>query len=107
TGTQVPVFIADYVLMGYGTGAIMAVPSGDQRDFEFARQFGVPIVAIQRPPDSWFASHGIEPTLDTTQWPAAYVGEGEYVNSANETLSLNGERSMDEAKAMTNAWLAE
>ena len=48
TGQPVPVFIADYVLMGYGTGAIMAVPRGDQRDFEFARQFGLPIPPIQR-----------------------------------------------------------
>ena len=50
-GAQIPVWIADYVLMGYGTGAIMAVPSGDQRDFEFARKFGLEIIAIQRPTD--------------------------------------------------------
>ena len=59
TGQDVPIWIADYVLMGYGTGAIMAVPCGDQRDFEFARVYGLDIPAIQRPPDSWFdeASH--------------------------------------------------
>ncbi len=45
-GQQVPVFIADYVLAGYGTGAIMAVPSGDQRDWEFATAFGLPIVEV-------------------------------------------------------------
>ena len=50
-GEQIPVWIADYVLMGYGTGAIMAVPCGDERDFEFARKFGLPIPAIQQPPD--------------------------------------------------------
>ena len=50
-------WIADYVLMGYGTGAIMAVPCGDQRDFEFARQFDLPIPAIQQPPDSRAARH--------------------------------------------------
>jgi leucyl-tRNA synthetase len=49
-GEQIPVWIADYVLMGYGTGAIMAVPCGDQRDFEFARKFDLPIPAIQQPP---------------------------------------------------------
>ncbi len=65
TGQDIPIWIADYVLMGYGTGAIMAVPSGDQRDFEFARVFGLDIPAIQRPPDEWFAARGIEPTLDT------------------------------------------
>ena len=47
-------WIADYVLMGYGTGAIMAVPCGDQRDFEFANKFGLPIPAIQQPPQAWF-----------------------------------------------------
>ena len=45
-GEQVPVFIADYVLAGYGTGAIMAVPGHDQRDWEFAREFGLPIVEV-------------------------------------------------------------
>lgn len=105
TGGQVPVWIADYVLMGYGTGAIMAVPSGDQRDFEFARKFGLDIVATQMPPDAWFAERGIEPSVDCATWPEAYVGEGVYVNSTNDTLSLNGERTMAEAKELTNAWL--
>ena len=49
TDERIPVWIADYVLMGYGTGAIMAVPFGDQRDFEFARAFDLPIQAIVRP----------------------------------------------------------
>ena len=65
TGQDIPIWIADYVLMGYGTGAIMAVPCGDQRDFEFARIFGLDIPAIQQPPDAWFAERGIAPTLDT------------------------------------------
>ncbi|PRC61760.1 hypothetical protein C6A85_06785, partial [Mycobacterium sp. ITM-2017-0098] len=47
-GEKVPVFIADYVLAGYGTGAIMAVPSGDQRDWDFATEFGLPIVEVVR-----------------------------------------------------------
>ena len=64
-GAQIPIWIADYVLMGYGTGAIMAVPCGDQRDFEFARKFGLDIPAIQQPPQAWFDEHGIEPTLDS------------------------------------------
>ena len=66
TARTIPVWIADYVLMGYGTGAIMAVPCGDQRDFEFAAVFGLAIPPIQQPPDEWFAAHGIEPTLDTS-----------------------------------------
>ncbi len=63
TGESIPVWIADYVLMGYGTGAIMAVPCGDQRDFEFARLYGLPIPAIQQPPDR---------NLDTSTWDGAY-----------------------------------
>jgi leucyl-tRNA synthetase len=48
TGGQIPVFLADYVLMGYGTGAIMAVPSHDERDMEFARAFGLPVTSVPR-----------------------------------------------------------
>ena len=114
-GAPLPIWIADYVLMGYGTGAIMAVPSGDQRDFAFARTFGLDIVATQRPPQSWYDEHGIAApdasgstsaaAVSTDAWPVAFVGEGTYVNSANDTLTLNGDRTVAEAKAMTNAWL--
>ncbi len=52
-GNQIPIWVADYVLMGYGTGAIMAVPGGDTRDFEFARVFGLPIVSVVEAPTSW------------------------------------------------------
>lgn len=65
-GQQIPVFIADYVLAGYGTGAIMAVPSGDQRDWEFATAFGLPIIEVVSGGD---ISAG------------AYGGDGELVNS--------------------------
>ena len=104
-GNQIPIWIADYVLMGYGTGAIMAVPSGDQRDFEFARKFGLPIVATQQPPDAWFADRGVEPTLDCSAWPEAFVGEGTYVNSKNDSLILDGMTSMSTAKSSMNVWL--
>ena len=96
TGQQIPVWIADYVLMGYGTGAIMAVPAGDQRDFDFARAFDLPIPAIQAP-DGW--------GTDTATWDTAYVGDAPYVNSANESLDLNGLTSVAEAKSRTIAWL--
>lgn len=105
TGEEIPVWIADYVLMGYGTGAIMAVPCGDQRDFEFARRFGLPIPAIQQPPDSWFAEHGIDPTLDTDVWPGAYVGDAPYVASANETLVLDGIAEVADGVRRTAEWL--
>ncbi len=73
-GANVPIWIADYVLMSYGTGAIMAVPAHDERDFEFARKFDLPIIpAIQ--PDG-------EPDLDGATMEAAYIGGGHMVNSA-------------------------
>ena len=96
-GMQIPVWIADYVLMGYGTGAIMAVPCGDQRDFEFARTFGLDIVAIQSPPDR---------TLDTTTWADAFKGDAPYANSANDSLSLDGVATVAEGTHLTNQWLA-
>jgi leucyl-tRNA synthetase len=83
----------------------MAVPCGDERDFEFARQFGLPIPAIQQPPASWFEAAGIEPTLDTAAWPQAFVGDAPYVNSANETLDLNGISDVATGKRRTNEWL--
>jgi leucyl-tRNA synthetase len=104
-GRSIPVFVADYVLMGYGTGAIMAVPCGDERDFEFARQFHLPIPAIQQPPAAWFAQHGIEPTLDTGRWPEAYVGEAPFVASANAEVSLDGDRPVAEAVHLIVQWL--
>ncbi|MCX2727490.1 leucine--tRNA ligase [Thermomicrobium sp. 4228-Ro] len=71
-GQRIPIWIADYVLMHYGTGAIMAVPAHDQRDFEFARQFGLPIVVVIQPPDR---------TLDPATMEEAYDGDGVMVNS--------------------------
>ncbi len=104
-GQQIPVWIADYVLMGYGTGAIMAVPCGDQRDFEFARTFDLPIPAIQMPPDEWFAAHDLEPTVDTAQWPESFVGDAPYVQSRNDDLDLDGVATKDEGIALVNGWL--
>lgn len=104
-GQQLPIWIADYVLMGYGTGAIMAVPCGDTRDFEFARKFDLPIPAIQQPSDAWFAERDIDPTLDTTTWPEAFVGDGVYVQSANDTLDLNGIDNKADGIEQMNNWL--
>jgi leucyl-tRNA synthetase len=107
TGTDIPIYIADYVLMGYGTGAIMAVPSGDQRDFAFARAYNLPIVATQMPPASWFDARSIAPSADCSTWPEAFVGDGEYINSTNDSVSLNGLTSISDAKLRMNAWLAQ
>ncbi len=97
-GEEIPVWIADYVLMGYGTGAIMAVPCGDQRDFDFARAFGLPIVAIQEPTDG----RG----TDTRTWADAFVGDAPYVHSANDSLDLNAVTSVAEGTRRTSEWLA-
>ncbi|HVU68274.1 MAG TPA: leucine--tRNA ligase [Ktedonobacteraceae bacterium] len=72
-GAQVPVWIADYVLMGYGAGAIMGVPAHDQRDFEFARKFNIPIIEVIRPEDE-------EPS-DPATWHGAKLAYGTMVNS--------------------------
>ena len=69
---KIPIWIADYVLASYGTGAIMAVPAHDERDFEFAKQFGLPIRTVVRPPDEWLKKTGS--TLDNLT--EAYIDEG-------------------------------
>ena len=107
SGKDIPIYIADYVLMGYGTGAIMAVPAGDQRDFDFARTYDLPITAIQMPPVAWFDQLGISSSADCSTWPSAFVGDGVYINSENSSLSLNGLKSISEATTVMNAWLAE
>jgi leucyl-tRNA synthetase len=89
-GARVPVWIADYVLMGYGTGAIMAVPAQDERDWDFAKIYRLPIIRTVQPP---------------ADFPdAAFTGDGPAINSANAEISLNGLK-VDEAKAKIIAWL--
>jgi leucyl-tRNA synthetase len=87
---KIPIWIADYVLISYGTGAIMAVPGHDTRDFEFATKFNLPVVQVVEPPDGqdW---HG-------------FVDDGLAVNSANAEISLNGLRT-PEAKRKIATWL--
>ncbi len=87
TDAEIPLFLADYVLMGYGTGAIMAVPGEDQRDWEFAKQHGLDIVATVKRPEGW----------EDTQ---AYTGDGVKINSG----FLDG-LSVDEAKRAAIDWL--
>jgi leucyl-tRNA synthetase len=92
TGEEIPVWIADYVLMEYGTGAIMAVPGHDERDFEFARKFDLPIPRV-------VAGEG-----DGADTPLAeaYIGEGVMVNSGR----FDG-MPWREAKVAVTDWLAE
>jgi leucyl-tRNA synthetase len=106
TGQPIPIFIADYVLMGYGTGAIMAVPAHDERDFEFARRFGLPIRAVLQPSDEWCAQHGIQPGAPTADWPEAYVSDHGYLDLEVPGLDLTG---LDKTAAIEASirWLEE
>jgi leucyl-tRNA synthetase len=90
TGQKLPIWVADYVLMEYGTGAIMGVPAHDQRDFEFARQCGLPVVEV------------IVPQGGTGGLERAYEGEGELVNSGPFTGLYS-----QEARERIGAWLEE
>ncbi len=79
TGQPIPVWIADYVLSGYGTGAIMAVPGHDERDFEFAKQFGIAIKTVVQPSEEWLKKTGSTPD----DLKAAYTEEGIACNSGS------------------------
>ena len=76
TGRAIPVYLADYVLGTYGTGAVMAVPGEDQRDWDFATEFGIDIIETVARPDGWDGE--------------AYAGDGVHINSSNDELDLNG-----------------
>ncbi len=88
-GASVPVFVADYVLTGYGTGAIMAVPAHDARDFEFATVYDLPT-----------------PRVVDGEGDLPFTGEGVAVASSNDEVSLDG-LGLDDAKARIIAWLEE
>jgi len=87
-GEKIPVWIADYVMMGYGTGAIMAVPAHDARDFEFAQKFDLPILQVVQPPEG-------------EDWQG-FTGHGIAVNS-----DFLNDLPTAEAKAKISAWLEE
>ena len=95
---KIPIWIADYVLMTYGTGAIMAVPAHDERDFEFAKQFNLPIRAVVRPTDEWLKKTGS--TLDSLT--EAYTEEGVAIHSG----PFDGLPTAEFKRKIT-AWLAE
>ncbi len=104
-GVRIPIWIADYVLTSYGTGAIMAVPAHDTRDFDFAVKFGLPIKCIIQPDPAEAAANNcdVEAVLAGR---ACWTGEGKLMNSANaEGLDLNG-MSVSESKPAATAWLA-
>ena len=92
-GKEIPVYISDYVLMGYGTGAIMAVPAHDQRDFDFAKKFGLDIIPVVDPED---------PSVDLYDLKEAFVAEGKMINSGR----FDGMNNKEAIPAMIE-WLNE
>ncbi len=94
-GQQIPIWAADYVLADYGTGAIMAVPGQDQRDWDFAEKFDLDIVRTVQPSEGFEEDGG-----------KAYVGQGPAINSANDEISLDG-LVIAEAKTAIIDWLEQ
>ena len=92
-GKEIPIYISDYVLMGYGTGAIMAVPAHDQRDFDFAKAFGLDIIPVVDPED---------PSIDLYDLKEAFVAEGKMINSGQ----FDGMNNREALPAMIE-WLNE
>ncbi|MGC4944411.1 leucine--tRNA ligase [Kribbella sp. DT2] len=92
TGERIQIWAADYVLADYGTGAIMAVPGQDSRDWEFAEKFGLPIVRTVQPEDGFDGK--------------AYTGDGPAINSSNAEISLDG-LPIGEAKTRIIDWLQD
>ena len=87
-GEKVPVWVADYIVSDYGTGAVMAVPCGDQRDFEFARKYDLPIIPIILGEDDplYPQLNGVqERRVTSVDWEAAYDAEGVLVQSGKYT----------------------
>lgn len=114
-GERIPIWIADYVLISYGTGAIMAVPGHDQRDLEFARAFGIPVRAVVAPTGEWLAR--MQPHLqgqnsleayreNIGRLPEAFVEEGTGMQSANREISLDGLPTA-KAKSAITEWLVK
>ncbi len=119
---RIPIWVADYVLITYGTGAIMCVPAHDTRDFEFAKQFGLPIMPVVMPDNDWLgqqcaAGAGLASPPDTQEawselqsryaedagsFPEVFTGEGTAINS----LQFDG-LTTEEFKDQINAWLQE
>ncbi len=113
-GEKIPIWIADYVLASYGTGAIMAVPAHDERDWEFAKQFGLPIVAVVT---KVWNEEGFNVVPNAAEWSEAFCQEGFAIASPNLqekkkhpeiefACSINGLPTA-EAKAKITAWLEE
>ncbi|MCK5330922.1 MAG: leucine--tRNA ligase [Candidatus Marinimicrobia bacterium] len=106
TEEKIPIWVADYVLISYGTGAIMAVPAHDERDFEFARKFNLLIRCIIDPDKSQVKQAGMS-VESILAGAACWTHDGKSINSANDSgLDING-LSVVEAKDRTTRWLED
>ena len=102
-GAELPIFISDYVLASYGTGAIMAVPAHDERDFEFAKVFNLPIVQVVAP-------DGSDAAKTASTEPVPYTGEAAFTDIAAGVMVSSGfltGLSVDDARVKMIAWLEE
>ncbi|MBR1587251.1 MAG: leucine--tRNA ligase [Kiritimatiellae bacterium] len=102
-GEELPIFISDYVLASYGTGAIMAVPAHDERDFDFAKVFGLPIVQV-------VAAAGSEAAKAASPDPVPYTADAAFTDIASGVMVSSGfitGLSVEDAKAKMIAWLEE
>jgi len=85
TGAHVPVFAAEHVLAGYGSGAVMGVPAHDTRDFILARALAIPMRTVVKPPEAWLVQRGLRADAPAEQWPEAYTGHGESTGAGGPT----------------------
>ncbi len=101
TNRPVPVWVANFVLGEYGTGAVMGVPGHDQRDFEFARKYSLPITVVVQPVRRRFTGRFSDADVDSTE---AYDGPGSLVNSGEfDGLSLAGRHREDDGRGRRSA----
>ncbi|MBP5640750.1 MAG: leucine--tRNA ligase [Victivallales bacterium] len=100
---KIPIWISDYVLISYGTGAIMAVPAHDTRDFEFATKFSLPIICIMTPDPKACEAAGVK-VEDVLAGKACWTEDGVLMNSSNEEISLDG-LHVAESKAAIIEWM--
>jgi leucyl-tRNA synthetase len=120
SGEQIPIWISDYVLMEYGTGAVMGVPGHDERDFLFAKKYRLPLIPVIQPPLSWLktqvlleeASDWSEDQLldfyrlSPTKFQTSYTGPGTCFQSTHQNLSIDGLNNED-GKLKVGEWLSE
>ncbi len=108
-GKEIPIWISDYVLMGYGTGAIMAVPSHDERDFAFAQQYSLPVVPVYDPnieahPELMQGLDPAEVRAKVLAGTMCWQGEGTCINGTSGHFSING-LDAAQAKPAITQWL--